>query len=581
MPGNSFVSLSSTASFPVYSSGAQTPVGGLPEGLAYPSATSPVSPPFQTRPTLGGMSMMPDMNNINAMFDPSHPALFNFNLENLDFGSNYPALEFGILGHMAGASDAPSTDTSASGPPSADVNLAGMFGGNGQFGPGAFEGAGLSDFPGMDSSNGYLQGNLQHGLPHAYAIAANMGGTGLASPSTENTASPQPNPFEGSPTTATYSTPQGSQAPTQAPTQARPKPKTSSKGGLQSVLGKRRRDASYIYETVKEPYPYLAAFHNLIAFLQKRYSSSKISKIAKSLASIRPSFLACTTTLTKQDLIFMEICFQRTLFEYEEDIMAHVCAPTIVCRRTGEVAAVNKEFCALTGWSKDVLLGKEPNLNINTGGSASPTVQRPGLTTPRLKTATLDSIKATNEGRPQPVFIPELLDDDSVVQFYEDFAELAFENSRGRVTRKGRLLKYRTLVEALPTPAPPVLHQKDPRSGKLSSRVARIDSVHGISSIEKDGKVDCTYCWEIKRDTFNIPMLIIINVSLLLSYPTGADPVTHCGLVLTLLRPRRRTSASSVVIRVRREICEDIKKKRIGHLEAFMKFNVRQYWTKG
>jgi hypothetical protein len=177
------------------------------------------------------------------------------------------------------------------------------------------------------------------------------------------------------------------------------------------------------------------------------------------------------------------------------------------------VAAVNKEFCALTGWSKDVLLGKEANQNINTGGSAGPTIQRMGLTTPKLKTATLDSIKATNDARPQPVFIPELLDDDSVVQFYEDFAELAFENSRGRVTRKCRLLKYRTAAETVPAPAPEVAPQKDPRGGKLSSRVAKIDSEHGISRIEKDGKVGCTYCWEIKRDTFNIPMLIIINVS--------------------------------------------------------------------
>ena len=26
------------------------------------------------------------------------------------------------------------------------------------------------------------------------------------------------------------------------------------------------------------------------------------------------------------------------------------------------------------------------------------------------------------------------------------------------------------------------------------------------------GKVDCTYCWTVKRDVFDIPMLIVMNV---------------------------------------------------------------------
>ena len=56
--------------------------------------------------------------------------------------------------------------------------------------------------------------------------------------------------------------------------------------------------------------------------------------------------------------------------------------------------------------------------------------------------------------------------------------------------------------------------RKDPRTGILSSRVTRIDGEHGISRIERDGKVNCTYCWTIKRDVFDIPMMIIMNVSI-------------------------------------------------------------------
>src|SRR5262249_28981916 len=138
-------------------------------------------------------------------------------------------------------------------------------------------------------------------------------------------------------------------------TPARHKPRlpTAQKPSLQSVLGRRQRDPSSIYEMVKEPYPYTKGFHNLILKLHhRRFSSSRLLPLAKSLASVRPSFIACTKTLNRQDLVFMEKCFQRTLFEYE-DFMHHCSAPTIVCRRTGEVAAVNKEFTALTGWTKE------------------------------------------------------------------------------------------------------------------------------------------------------------------------------------------------------------------------------------
>ena len=298
---------------------------------------------------------------------------------------------------------------------------------------------------------------------------------------------------------------------------ARPKAKssTAAKFGPQSILGKRQRDPSAIYETVKEPYQYLTGFHNLIAFVQRRFSSTKTLRIAKSLASIRPSFIACTRHLNRQDLIFMEKCLQRTLFEYE-DFMGHCPAPSIVCRRTGEVAAVNKEFIALTGWTKDVLLGKEPNLNVNAGeqSSSGTNTGKGGQTTPQIKPAQPAQPEAFNETKPQPVFIAELMDDDSVIQFYEDFAQLAFGDSRGHVTRKCRLVKYRTKEsqEAMDQESTSP-RQKDPRSSILSSRVTRIDGEHGISKIEKDGKMDCTYCWTIKRDVFDIPMLIVINVS--------------------------------------------------------------------
>jgi hypothetical protein len=520
-----FFSQSNASQYPVFSS-AQTALSSMPEGMPFGSQQSPVSPSFQTHnPQMGGMPVpqvsSPMTTFPPAMFDPQNP-LYGFNLEGINFGSQYGAMEFGILGQMSlGAGETPSRDPSLSQQGSGDV-----YGPPGIYGNGLnqldkmYDSGGIADFLGLDpNGNGmYQQGNLQHGLPHAYAIAA--GPTSLQSPSTENN-SPQPTPLglEGSPTVANnYTGPAPSGGQQQAPI-ARPMSKTPglARIGPQGILGKRHRDPSYIYETVKDPFPYVESFHRVISMLKNRFSREKVLRIAKSLATIRPSFISCTKTLNRQDLVFMEKSFQRALFEYEE--FMHQCSsPALACRRTGEVAGVNKEFTALTGWTKDVLLGKEPNLNVNTGimppgSSSSSTSGKPGLATPMLKAME----GKTGDGQPRPVFLFELMDDESVIDFYEDYAQLAFNNSRGKVVRKCRLLKYRTkenVESAAATDIQEESPQKDMRNSILSNRVAKIDGEHGISKLERDGKLECSYTWTIKRDTFDIPMMIVVNVRL-------------------------------------------------------------------
>ncbi|KAM7207433.1 hypothetical protein V8F20_002119 [Naviculisporaceae sp. PSN 640] len=552
--GTAFFSQSNASQFPVFSSG-PTPISTMPENMQFGSQQSPVSPSFQTlgNSQLGGMAV-PQVSSplafTSALFDPSNPAIFNFNLEGINFGSQYGAMEFGMLGHMSsGAAETPPRDASSL---SQQGGGDAAFGSSGVFGNGmnqydkVYEAGGMGDFLGLDvNANGqYSQGNLQHGLPHAYAIAA--GPTSQQSPSTENNSpQPTPYPFEGSPTTATYTATPGSGNQPMPPTRPKAKTPALAKLGPQSILGKRQRDPSYIYETVKEPFPYVSSFHKLIALLKGRFSPQKTLHIAKSLASIRQPFIACTRTLNTQDFIFMEKSFQRALFEYEE--FMHQCSsPALACRRTGEVAGVNKEFTALTGWTKEVLLGKEPNLNVNTGSSNSSSASNSGrtraaggsnTTTPQLRSqnatagetsngagnnSTTNNSGAASEG--QPVFLAELLDDDSIIRFYDDYAELAFNNSRGKVVRKARLLKYRTQQDSnefggetggednnSSPPQPQPQAQKDPRQSILSNRVAKIDGEHGISKLERDGKLECSYTWTIKRDTFDIPMIIIIN----------------------------------------------------------------------
>lgn len=561
---------------------------------------SPVSPAFsmsgqQTMrtPTMGPhqpdppAAIPPSWNG--PLFDPSDPALFNFDLASMNFGNHYGALEFGMLGHMAtGADTTPPSDTTTQRGSVGHPNGSNQYHiplGSFSESPNAhrafpYNDGTLPDWP--NGQNLYGQQFQFSDGPHAYAIETNN--ANFTSP---DSASSPPGlvKFEESPTMTSNSFRPSAvtSAPTNPPNLASgakqqntfrqphiSTPQLKAKSQLPVKLSKRPRDPSSIYTTVTSPYPYTTGFHSLIAYLQRRFaaSPSKTLTIAKCLASFRPSFIATTETLNRDDLIFMEKCFQRTLWEYEGFIEG-VGTPTIVARRTGEVAAVGKEFSILTGWKKDVLLGREPNLNVNCGGSPGTNSGGPGsgantnsrgaatgTNTPTMRgMSSQQNAEAGDEKRLQPVFLAELLDDDSVVEFYEGFARLAFGDSRGSVMGKGKLLKYRTKEEQialeLKTEADTVAanqggsktengefstggadsgagaHQppgSDPSGPKrINSGMAKRqtelkkDGIAGEKGMQnlgfKDGKVECTYCWTVKRDVFDIPMLIVMNVS--------------------------------------------------------------------
>lgn len=495
------------------------------------AAQSPVSPTFTMKsgapgrpPSLSGVSQHQASGSVpgsshgqnpfgGPLFDPSDPALFNFDLSSMNFENRYGALEFGMLGHMAtGAGDSPSDSATQRG--SMGRSGSGQFSstpiaGGPSFGespnnqPFMFGDPLLNEWPGgqppqahvnvggvyPQSRQTMLPGHIpnQEG-PHAFAIES--GPANFTSPSSAGS-STIPVKLEDS----SLAPKSNGFANGQRPIISTPSLKQQS---IQVGGKKRQRNPSSIYESVKEPYAYTGGFHKLTAFIQRRFSPQKTLQIAKSLASIRPSFIATTKTLNRDDLVFMEKCFQRTLWEYEDFINA--CGtPTIVCRRTGEIAAVGKEFSILTGWKKEVLLGKEPNMNVNTGGSVSGTASRGSFTPP-----------STDNGpssRPQPVFLAELLDDESVVEFYEDFARLAFGDSRGSVTTTCKLLKYKTKEDM------ELVQSDDNQKWNNHLRKGGIAGEAGMNQLGfEDGKVECAYCWTVKRDVFDIPMLIVMNV---------------------------------------------------------------------
>ncbi|ORZ31851.1 hypothetical protein BCR44DRAFT_1502496 [Catenaria anguillulae PL171] len=133
--------------------------------------------------------------------------------------------------------------------------------------------------------------------------------------------------------------------------------------GSSPTLGPVRRLTSpqAVYASVTQAYNYTEGYHNLIEYIKN----------------------------TCEDLVFMEKCFQRTLLEYEK-LISFSGTPTVVWRRTGEIALVGKEFSLLTQWTKDQIFSKK-------------------------------------------TYIWELFDNESAVTYWELFAAIAFDNSQSSV----------------------------------------------------------------------------------------------------------------------------------------------------
>ena len=453
----------------------------------------------------------------SPFIDPSDPSLFNFNISDLNFGNHYGALEFGMLGHIAsGAVNTPEFDV---------MNM-------GQHGSVSYDGQ-----PGFATSFGYpdqfqpwqtmtdtgsRQGSTTNIWPmpnsgvEAFAVGENANSMTGASPHSQNqdfgsgyqssTLSPE-RQFSHPDQQHQVDT---SRQNTSQPQQRSRKPAPFPNDMNQPTFKKRRRDTSEIYTSVSKPHNYTQGFHQLTAHLHSKFNSANVAEIAKALASVRPSFIASNKNLNQDDLIFMEKSFQRSLYELD-DHFAATGTPSLTCRRTGEVALVNKEFSLVTGWRRDVLAGKEPNLNVNLASSRSGS-QTGGSNTRGTATPRMPNVEAT-PGKPQAVLLAELMDEDSVVQFYRDFSELAFGAARSSVTRRIWLMKYKTKDDPGWRPEDragdsTVSPQRKMKPDPLIKGEAGMKALGG-----KDGKVECMMTWTVKRDIFETPMMVVMNVS--------------------------------------------------------------------
>lgn len=485
-----------------------------------PTSGQQVSPAQDLSATMDSSTMASVANTYfdSPFIDPNDPSLFNFNISDMNFGNHYGALEFGMLGHMSsGAVNTPDLDLmnmGQHGSVSYDGQPAFGFGYGDQFQPWQA----ISDSGSRQGSTTNLWAMQNSGV-EAFAVGQNANSFTGTSPHSQNqdyTASYPPSTL--SPETQ-FSHPDNHQQTdasrqnTSQPQQRSRKPAPFPNDMNQYPFKKRRKDTSEIYASVTKPHNYTQGFHQLTAHLNSKYGSANVAEIAKALASIRPSFIASNKNLNQHDLIFMEKGFQRSLYE-QDDHFAATGTPSLACRRTGEVALVNKEFSLVTGWRRDVLVGKEPNLNVNLA-SSKPGSQTGGSNTRGTSTPRIPNVEAT-PGQPQAVLLAELMDEDSFVQFYRDFSELAFGAARSSVIRRVCLVKYKTKDDPGWRPEDrlgseaTVSPQRNTKPEPLIKGEAGMQALGG-----KDGKVECMMTWTVKRDIFETPMMIVMNVSLL------------------------------------------------------------------
>jgi PAS domain-containing protein len=280
-------------------------------------------------------------------------------------------------------------------------------------------------------------------------------------------------------------------------------------------IRKRQRDTKSVYQGITKPYDYVKGYHRLYQLIDKKYSRPWVAKAQQYLQNYRPVLLQVREELNRDDLIHQEMGLQRHLMTLQEHF-AEVGTPFLICRRSGEIVGINKEFTILTGWKREVLLGHEPNLNANLGTNrdANESEISTSTTTPNLSAQ--DSEPSTTS-----VNIIELMDAKSALEFLQHFSELCYQDPRGYASQRVNMLRYQTRADV------DRIQANNLAADTKSDPLVKTEGVSGESAIQrlgaKNGMVDCMIWWHIKRDIFDMPVLVCMSVSFLLFLARNVD----------------------------------------------------------
>ncbi|KAI9598954.1 hypothetical protein BDF19DRAFT_429629 [Syncephalis fuscata] len=179
-----------------------------------------------------------------------------------------------------------------------------------------------------------------------------------------------------------------------------------------------------------KPYNYVNGYTRLQKYMETHMSDMSKQRIVNVMGTFRPTFRKVAKSLTDIDLVLVEEAFERLLLDYDR-VFSSMGIPSCLWRRTGEIYKANNEFADL--------------------------VQIP--------------IHRLREGN---VCIYELMSEDSAVNYWEKYGNIAFDAGQKAVLTSC-ILK----------------NNLDARSSKV--------------------EVSCCFSFTIRRDKYNIPTLIAGN----------------------------------------------------------------------
>jgi len=231
----------------------------------------------------------------------------------------------------------------------------------------------------------------------------------------------------------------------------------------------------HLYQTVQDIYnnnimnfDYPQSYHSLTHFLKSRFLGNSLPEdqkqdkrknlieILKLIASYRPTFISAHKSLFKPlDLQFLEMSLQRSLIDYERLAQLN-SSPTVMWRRTGEIVSITDDLLSLLGYNLGDILSKR-------------------------------------------TFIVELMyDDESIVNYYKLFKSVAVGNLQANIFTKCRLMKNPHKLN----------HTNNTHRNSVSSAASSDAYDTEISHNELEFIEFCAV-WTVKRDIFNLPMLLI------------------------------------------------------------------------
>jgi len=194
-----------------------------------------------------------------------------------------------------------------------------------------------------------------------------------------------------------------------------------------------------------KPFNYVKGYARLQSYMSRHLQPSSQRRILEQLGRFRPKFREAMQCLTDMQLVLVEMWFERSLMEYDR-VFASMAIPACCWRRTGEIFRGNREMAELIG------VGME-----------------------RLRDGKLA--------------LHEVLEEESLVSYWEKFGAIAFDQSQKAI------LTSCTLKTPGPEPG---------EDGKVTAATAPAAAVDGVEQKAVVERVRCCFSFTIRRDNHNM-----------------------------------------------------------------------------